>query len=201
MAEQPRRDHILEVADRLLRHYGPQKTTMADVAREASIGVGSVYLEFPSKDALVLELSRRRYRQVLEAMRAAAAAGPRASGDRLIRVLEARALGFLEMVEGGAHACDLLHCSSDGVKAAQSSYHEEERTVIAEVLRDGVRNGDFDIPDLDATLRVLLLAYAAFAPPWIFKIDAKKFGHDISAMHGLVLNGLLRRTGTKKRAT
>jgi hypothetical protein len=68
-------------------------------------------------------------------------------------------------------------------------------------LRDGVRNGDFDIPDLDATLRVLLLAYATFSPPWIFKIDAKKFGHDISAMHGLVLNGLLRRTGNKKRAT
>lgn len=200
MGEQARREVILEVADRLLRHYGPQKTTMADVAREASVGVGSVYLEFPSKDALILELSRKRYCHVLDAMRAAAADAERAASDRLVRVLEARALGFLALVDGGAHACDLLHCSSDAVKAAQSAYHEEERAMIGEVLRDGARKGEFDVPDLEATLRVLLLAYASFAPPWIFKIDPKQFGHDISAMHGLVLNGILRRTGGKKHA-
>src|SRR4029079_9279854 len=67
-----RREQILSAADRLLRHYGPNKTTVADVAREAGIGVGSVYLEFPSKDALIEELSRARHRAVLAAMRAAA---------------------------------------------------------------------------------------------------------------------------------
>ena len=61
MVDQPRREKLLEVADRLFRHYGPQKTTMADVAREAGIGVGTVDLEFPSKAALVLALSPRRY--------------------------------------------------------------------------------------------------------------------------------------------
>src|SRR3954470_12265580 len=65
-----RREQILKAADRLLRHYGPHKTTVADVAREAGVGVGSVYLDFPSKDALVEELSRSRYRAVLDAMRA-----------------------------------------------------------------------------------------------------------------------------------
>jgi AcrR family transcriptional regulator len=81
MTEPARREVILEVADRLLRHYGPQKTTMADVAREANVGVGSVYLEFPSKDALVEELSRRHYRSVLESMRRASEeAGDRPAG-------------------------------------------------------------------------------------------------------------------------
>lgn len=201
MVDQPRREHILEVADRLLRHYGPQKTTMADVAREANIGVGSVYLEFPSKDALVRELSKKHHRGILESMRfAAEEAATRSSADRLVRVLEARAVGFLALVEAGAHACDLLHCSSEAVQEAQRAYHQEECAILEQVLRDGARNGEFDIPDLATTLRTLVLAYAAFAPPWIFKIDQKRFGSDISAMHNLILNGLLRRSGGRKRA-
>ena len=66
-----RREHILAVAERLLRHYGPQKTTIAEIARAADVGVGTVYLEFPSKEAIVEELSRVRHRGVLGAMESA----------------------------------------------------------------------------------------------------------------------------------
>jgi AcrR family transcriptional regulator len=199
MADLLRREVILEAADRLLRHYGPQKTTMADVAREANVGVGSVYLEFPSKDALVEALSRRRHHAVLDAMREAAEqAGPRAA-DRLTRMLTARAAGFVAMAEAGAHACDLLHCGSEAVKAAQGAYVDEERALLGEVLRAGVEGGELEAADLDATLRALLRAYASFAPPWVFKMDAKSLEVDLAAMHALVLHGLLKRNGSKKR--
>ena len=87
----------------------------------------------------------------------------------------------------------------EAVKAAQDAYREEERKLLAEVLEGGRRSGDFEVGDVEVTVRVLLLAYASFAPPWIFKMDQKKLGADIGAMHGLVLNGLLRRAGGKKR--
>ncbi|MEZ4299146.1 MAG: helix-turn-helix domain-containing protein [Polyangiaceae bacterium] len=195
MAEPSRRAQILEAAHRLLRHYGPQKTTMADVAREASIGVGTVYLEFPSKDALVEELSRKEYRAVLDGMRRAIVdAGPRA-GDRLVRALEARAVAFLALVDGtGAHACDLLHCGSDAVRAAQGSYRDQEREVLQGILEQGRDSGELDVEDIDVTLHVILLAYASFAPPWIFKTDPHRLGTDIAAMHALVLRGLLARS-------
>ncbi len=193
MAEQARREVILEAADRLFRHYGPQKTTMADVAREANIGVGSVYLEFPSKDALVEALSRRRYSTVLDAMRAAAAEPGVPAVARLVRVFDARAHGFLATLEAGAHACDLLHCGSDAVKSAQTGYHEEERALLTGILKEGVDRGDLEVPDLDATLRALVMAYAAFVPPWISRMDPVRREADMAAMHTLVLNGLLRR--------
>ena len=199
MSEPARRDVILRVAAQLLRHYGPQKTTMADVAREAGIGVGSVYLEFPSKDALIEELSRRQYRAVLDAMRAAFEEPGRGAGERLVRVLEARALSFLALLDGGVHACDLFHCGSEAVKAAQGAYHEEERQLLAEIVEDGRKSGDFEPADVGVTVRVLLLAYASFAPPWVFKLDQSRLRADLGAMHGLVLNGLLRRNGGKKR--
>jgi AcrR family transcriptional regulator len=198
MAEPSRRELIVKVADRLFRHYGPQKTTMADVARESGIGVGSVYLEFPSKDALLQELSAHHYRGVLEAMHGVAEDDALTAPERLVFVLQARAVAFRGLLDEGAHACDLLHCGSEAVKAAQGSFHEEEREILAAILEEGRRDGAFDIDDVEATVRVLVLAYASFAPPWIFKTDQKRLDADINAMHELVLHGLLRRIGGKQ---
>jgi AcrR family transcriptional regulator len=64
-----RRKRILEATERLLRRYGPAKTTVADIAREAEIAVGAVYLEFASKDAIVEELSQGQHRAVMAAAR------------------------------------------------------------------------------------------------------------------------------------
>ena len=63
-----RRAEILAVAEKLFKHYGPSKTTIGDIAREAGIGVGSVYLEFCSKDEIVGELATRRHDRVLAAL-------------------------------------------------------------------------------------------------------------------------------------
>ena len=69
-----RRTLILECATRLFRHYGFTKTTVADIAREARVGVGTFYLVFASKDAIVEELSATAHNRVLRAMRAVAEA-------------------------------------------------------------------------------------------------------------------------------
>src|SRR5947207_4830480 len=48
------RDSILSAANRLLARYGYRKMTVEDVASEAGIGKGTVYLHFPSKEEVVL---------------------------------------------------------------------------------------------------------------------------------------------------
>ena len=91
-SDEQRRRQILEAAARLLRHYGPGKTTMAEIAREARVGVGSVYLEFPSKDAIVEALSVMRHNALLAAMRDAAATGGPTGAARLCAVLDAKVI-------------------------------------------------------------------------------------------------------------
>lgn len=48
-----RHTRILDATRKLLIHYGYDKTTVSDIAKEAGISKGAVYLEFQSKDALV----------------------------------------------------------------------------------------------------------------------------------------------------
>lgn len=194
-----RRQLILQAADRLLRHYGPLKTTVADVAREAGVGVGSVYLDFPSKDALIEELSRSRYRAVLDAMGAAAAAPGRPYRDRLAAVFDARLAAFFALADEGAHACDLVHCHSSPVKTAQASFHDEELALVCRVLREGAAAGELSVQDPEPSARAVLRAYVSFMPPWVFAKDRAEAQGAIIVMHELVLYGLVRRGGRPRR--
>ncbi len=191
---QRRRACILDAADRLLRHYGPQKTTVADVAREAGVGVGTVYLEFPSKDAIVEELSRARHCAVLAAMRAAATAKGRTTAEQLAGALDARLDALLSIAAEGAHACDLVHCVSAAVKSAQATFYEDQLALVADLVRRGVATGELEVADTDQTARTLLRAYTTFTLPFLGGKDPDEVRRALAAMHRLVLHGLLRRS-------
>ena len=58
-----RADRVLDAAAELLLRWGYRRVTIADVARHAGIGKGTVYLHFPTKDALFLTVLLRSQRR------------------------------------------------------------------------------------------------------------------------------------------
>jgi len=72
-----RRQRLLDAAASLFIRHGFDKTTVAEVAREAGVGKGSVYLHFPSKEALLEGLMLRELVRLSEAWYAAVMADPR----------------------------------------------------------------------------------------------------------------------------
>ncbi len=190
-----RRETILAACERLLHRYGPNKTTIQDVAKEARIAVGSVYLEFDSKERLLEELSTRKHDLVLQAIaRGLASDGP--YGERLRRAIDARTEAYLSIAEGSAHACELVQCTRDGVQSARERFHSAEHTMVCELLRAGGRAGELDVAKPEVTTRAVLVAYARFTPPWLFSAPRDESRSLLRALHDVVLNGLVRR---KKR--
>ncbi len=61
-----REQRILNAASELIVHYGFDKTTVSDIAREAGISKGAIYLHFDSKDALFEALLIREMRNYSE---------------------------------------------------------------------------------------------------------------------------------------
>jgi AcrR family transcriptional regulator len=192
MSDTARREQILRAAEKLLGQHGAAKTTMADLAREARCAVGSVYLEFASKEAIVEALSRARHCGVMDAMRRAAA-GEGTFADRLRAVFDARTAVLLRYAEEGAHACELVHCVSTVVKVAEARFVAEETELLASLLRDGARTGELVAPKPAMTARALVHAYAVFSPPQLFQLPCDEVREALRTMHELVLKGLLTR--------
>ena len=97
-ARQPRKDaaanreRVLDAATELVRREG-EKVPMADIARHAGVGVGTVYRHFPTREDLLGALVHRSFGLAVDNARAAAAhPAPRstASGPFFLATLRDR---------------------------------------------------------------------------------------------------------------
>lgn len=188
-----RKQALLEAAGRLFHRYGPHKTTIGDIARAAGVGVGTVYLEFPNKDAILLELSAAGHHLVLQAIEAAwSSPGP--ADERLRGALRARTEAFVALARHGVHGADLLHCKSCApISKAHRAFRAAEEELFAAFLVQGAREGVFSVKKPAAAARALMWSYETFSPPALFQRDERRVLRDLDSLHELVFAGLLSR--------
>lgn len=190
-----RRERILDAAERLIRHYGPNKTSVSDIAKEAAVAVGSVYLEFDGKDAILGELSGKRFEAILHAMRAAASATPDPAA-RLVAVLRARTHAFVEHAAEGTHGADFIHCGCAGIQTAFGAYLEAEADLLRALLRDGMSGGGLCVRDVDGTVEAVRLAWKGLTPPALWKVPADRVDALAEALGALLVDGLRARSNS-----
>ncbi len=184
-----RRDRILAAACRLFHHYGARKTTVADIAEEAGVGTGSVYLDFPSKAAILHALSEQALESVLHAMDGAIA-GDRPAAQRLAAAMTARYRAFVDVARQGAHAEELLHCTAGPIRKTWAAFERAQHHLLAQVIAED--DGDLvsrcgKIDDVDLAATSLLAAYAKFAPPLVDTQDVDGNLAQLQALHRWVL--------------
>jgi AcrR family transcriptional regulator len=71
-----REERILDAAETLLLRWGFRKTTIDDVAREAGVGKGTIYLHWKDKNELFRAVLRRASRRAIEYTSSRIAADP-----------------------------------------------------------------------------------------------------------------------------
>ncbi|ACY18956.1 TetR/AcrR family transcriptional regulator [Haliangium ochraceum] len=187
-----RRHQILDAAKRLFKHYGVGKTTVADIARAAGVGVGTVYLEFPSKDTLITELSAESYRCMLAAMRTALGTGDDHAA-RLRALLDHRLERFLDIARDGQHGMDLIRCGCGAVQEAHERFRAAEQDLLSEFLREACDDGAFATESPEGTARVLLRLYDCYAQDALAGGGGDALRAEIEHAHELVLSGLVSR--------
>lgn len=205
MTTDERRHAILECAARLFRQNGYGKTTIADIAREAQMGVGTFYLVFASKEAVVAELSSSARGRVLSAMRDVAEARAHETfGELLSGVLEARVAKFLELGDEAPYACELVRCKSDPVESAHAVFRAEETRLLQSLFEAARDSGELAPMDVERTVGLVQRAYAMLTPPWLFEQSADAARRSAHEMCRLLLLGLTPRgaaPSTRTRVT
>jgi len=191
MSDLSRRERILAAAERLFQHYGQKKTTMADIARDVGIGVGSLYLDFPSKEALLSELGLKRSRAISEAMESARTITP--TSDRIVAMLEARVDALLRVAEEGTHACELIACGSRPESNGAPGLGAEARRALAAELELGKRSGEIECGPIEQVLDTLDVAFMALSPPFLFRHDPARAKETARRLGVLIVYGIARK--------
>jgi AcrR family transcriptional regulator len=162
------RERILEAAESLFIHYGFSKTTMAEIAGKCGMSAANIYRFFEGKEEIVAEMAYRHFRKVEESLREVV----RRPGIAPTERLEA----FVLVMVRQAH--DLCCCNermNEAVGYIQRKraemvdrHWERIRSLLAEILAEGNRSGEFDAPDVVDSADAVLKATSFFQAPQCF---------------------------------
>jgi AcrR family transcriptional regulator len=145
-----RRAAVLDAALRVFGQYGYRRASMDDVAREAGISKGSIYLSFASKEDVFLALSRSLAQRML-ADAETAGNRPGAVADKLAAMGAAWFGTYMDTVRGSPHSAELLDAkhrlSADVIADAASRY----KGLIRAVLSEADAAGELDLKSADLT--------------------------------------------------
>ncbi len=163
----PAEERILDAADRLLGRFGYRKMTIDDLAREAGIGKGTVYLSFKSKADVALACIDRMAARLLERLEALARTNDPAA-DRLEAMLVLRVLHRFDYARGHSESIDeLLAAIRPRLLERRSRHFKAETAVVARVLAEA------DGSDPTATAEAMVLATNALLP---YSLGARELG-------------------------
>ncbi|MER2606388.1 MAG: TetR/AcrR family transcriptional regulator [Siculibacillus sp.] len=152
------RHRILDVADRLFRHYGYDKTTVADIARELSMSSANVYRFFGSKLEIVEAIARamfaERHRINLEIL-----ASEGAPSERLHRLLVENHRQSVLTLTCDRKVHDMVEIAMAQQWPAIEAHLAQFADVIEELIHQGVAAGEFAVAD---TRRAAVCARQSF---------------------------------------
>ena len=136
---------LLDAALHEFSAFGLRRSSMESVARRAGVSRQTLYSHWRSKDDLFRSLVETIHAEQAVAMEEALAAPAASFEARVIAVLEARFLRFVELTAVSPHAAELydLHGRLCGDVARASQERSEK--LLARMLREAAKRGEIDL--------------------------------------------------------
>jgi TetR/AcrR family transcriptional regulator, fatty acid metabolism regulator protein len=193
-ANENKRERILDAAVKVFAAEGFYAAKVSQIAAEAGVADGTIYLYFKSKDELLINLFEDRMERVLATLRAALAGSGPSAVDRLRRVIELH----LDLIEQNPAMGEVitveLRQSAKFIREYDNPKFAEFLRLIAGAIADGQARGELRAElDPQLTARALFGALDEIALSWIVRAEGKARGnlqHAARQLGTLFLDGL-----------
>jgi TetR/AcrR family fatty acid metabolism transcriptional regulator len=189
-----KRERILDAAVKVFAAEGFYNAKVAQIAQEAGVADGTIYLYFKSKDDLLISLFEDRMEGINANLRNALSASP-AAADKLRSVVRLH----LELVEQNRHMAEVicveLRQSSKFIKEYANPKFGEFLRLIAGAIVEGQRSGELR-SDLDAPMvaRAMFGALDELALAWLVRgKDRIDIPRAVDQMSTLFIEGLRKK--------
>jgi TetR/AcrR family transcriptional regulator, fatty acid metabolism regulator protein len=193
-----KRERILDAAERVFAQRGFFHARVSEIARDAGVADGTIYLYFKSKDDLLISLFETRMERVSSAITAALAT----AGDAPPARLAAFVGTYADLVAQNPALAEVLvvelRQSAKFMKQGQNPAFGEFLKVLAGIIADGQQRGAFEpSPPAPIAARAIFGMLDELALAWVLGRDRpERFDivHAADTVGAFVLRGLERRT-------
>ncbi len=157
-------DRILDTAERLFRHYGYAKTTVADIAKDLGMSTANIYRFFASKVEIHQALCNRMLAISYE-MAKRNAGLPLSASDRLRRYVLDQYRMTIETMMDQEKVHEMV------IVAIERDWHVIEKhidrmnDVAADIIADGIRLGEFPEQNAKAASKCFCAAIIMLCHP------------------------------------
>ena len=194
MRDPDKPQQIIEAAVRVFARKGYYHSRVSDIAREAGIAAGTIYLYFKTKDDILVTLFRDKMAEFVGALRKAIADGPDAASK--IRRLVSLHFCMLEENPDLAEVVQVeLRQGQKFFRGASSQELGAYFALIGSVLDEGVAEGRFrsSLPVKVAT-KMLFGAMDQMATSWVLGKRGYRLADTADAVAEIFLQGVATTT-------
>lgn len=192
MRDPDKPQQIIDAAIRVFARAGFYNSRVSDIAREAGIASGTIYLYFKTKDEILVTLFREKMAAFVASLRSEIAreSDPEAKIRRLVR-------RHFEVLEASPELAEVVQVElRQGQKFFRgASAHEVSAyfELIGSVLQDGVASGAFrrDLPVKVAT-KMLFGAMDQLTTSWVLGKRGYRLAEAAEPVANIFLKGVTR---------
>lgn len=165
--EQTRSENIARIigaAERLFRHYGYAKTTVADIAKDLGMSPANIYRFFASKVEIHQALCARMLNESLELSRRCAAL-PLSAEERLRRNSLTQYQYTVDTMLDAEKVHEMVIVAIERDWHVVDQYIDQAQAILRDIIADGMAKGEFRPGDPELAARCYGAATSALHHP------------------------------------
>ncbi|MGY0487514.1 TetR/AcrR family transcriptional regulator [Streptomyces sp. WG-D5] len=171
---------LLVAAVEAFAERGYHATTTRDIASRAGMSPAALYIHYKTKEELLLRISRIGHEKALNILRQAVASEGTAA-DRLAEAVRS----FVRWHAGHHMTARVVQYELDSLgeenRPAIVALRRESDASVREIINDGVKAGEFDVPDVPGTT-VAVLSLCIDVARW-FNAEGKRTPDEVGALY------------------
>ncbi len=185
------RDQILDAAFARFGQYGLGKTTMAEIAKDCDMSAGNLYRYYPNKAEIGAGCAMRCFNEMEALLREIMRRPNLTAAERLKTFVLEKFYHVHEQFSEQPKLYELVMYIQQEKFDMIQALMKGQQSLLAEILAEGNRSGEFDVPDVLETASLIQSAVTIFnAPHFINSYSFEKLEHDAKGVVDLLVRGL-----------
>lgn len=188
-----RKNQILEAAIAVFSRLGFQQARMDDIAGQAGLSKGALYLYYKSKDAVIAALLKYFFAQELKHLQALVASDFQGNvSEQLLRLTHdlTSAMQWMARLMPIAFEFYAIAGRDKDVRQFLQEYFVTYRGALARLIERGIEHGEFRPVDAESTAVTFTALFEGLALLYFVSPQERSWANQVEASVRLLLEGL-----------